>query len=97
MLDFPLPASVLFGTFHLLVQHHRADVTACSDERPYCPVRSLSVTKAMFTLEDGKDHKEVQCNEGSPGRTMRQGTPGAITKVSVRQCYDGAGSLSGTE
>ena len=79
--DFPLPASVLLSLFHLLAQHYCAGITAGSYKRPYRPIRSLVVTKAMFILEMRKHHRQGQSDKDLPGRITRQRMPEAITMV----------------
>ena len=81
MLDFPLPASVLFSLFHLLAQHYCTSVTTGSYKRPYRPVRPLVITKAVFALEIKAHHKQAQTNEGLPDRIARLRKPGTVTVV----------------
>jgi len=82
--NFPLSASVLFSFFHLLAQHYCTGITACGYKRPYRPVRSLMVTKAIFALETETHHEQTQIDKDSPGRTTRQRMPGAVTMVSSK-------------
>lgn len=95
--DLSLLASVLFSLFHLLAQHYGTGVTTRSYERPYRPICSLTITKAMFALEIKGYYKRAQGSRDSPDRTTRQRMPEPITTVPSQQYSDETECLSRTE